>query len=85
MSRRFCTFTEIARELRVRAATLRDLGVLDGCRTVPAGTIGKYEMYLWSDVERAVFEFARSGRSTGKPGVAGQLSLPATSFESLAQ
>lgn len=63
--RRYGTETEIAAELRVSVQTLRDQGVLDGVR----GTqIGRYTLYLWSDVDRAVF--GTEGARTRSPAPA---------------
>jgi|GEM_PF-2870081 len=80
-NRRFVTVTEIATELRVRATTLRESGILDGCRHLPAGTLGRHELWLWDDVQQAVLEFAQgaSGTRSQKP----QRRRPATSFASV--
>ncbi len=63
-NRRFVTVTEIAHELRVRPDTLRSSGILDGCRRIPAGKLGRYELWLWADVERAVLAYAHGEQAT---------------------
>jgi len=80
-TRRFVTLSEIAAELRVRASTLRESGVLQGCRHIPAGRLGKYELWLWEDVQQAVLSYAVG--ETRPSAVHRRRSLPSTSFVSL--
>ncbi len=77
--RRWVTLTDIAAELRVRPDRIRELGILDGCARLPPGTIGRYELWLWPDVERAVLELASGSSRPTKPTVGG-LTLPAKAF-----
>ncbi len=78
--RRWVTLTDIAAELRVRPDRIRELGILDGCARLPPGTIGRYELWLWPDVEQSVLELASgASRSTGRS--TGTFDLPAAAFD----
>ncbi len=84
--RQWVTLTDIAAELRVRPDRIRELGILEGCKCIPAGTIGRYELWRWDDVELAVLELAqgktKSHRSrTNAARKKGPLTLPSSAFE----
>jgi hypothetical protein len=53
MGKLFATVPEIMKELRVSRRVLVESGVLEGCRRIPAGQLGRVELYLWADVVRA--------------------------------
>jgi hypothetical protein len=56
--RLWVTLTEIAEELRVRPSRVRELGILDQARRLPAGVVGRWEVWRWEDVDRAVLQLA---------------------------
>ena len=79
--RRFVTVTEIATELRVRVETLRDSGVLEHCRCIPAGTLGRSELWLWEDVQASALALGE-GRTTSQTSPKPR-GVPASRFVSL--
>jgi len=76
--RRFVTISEIAAELRVRIPTLRESGVLDACRRIPAGQLGRFELWLWEDVQQAVLSLGHDRAS--EANALGAVTRPAESF-----
>ncbi len=84
--RRWVTLTDIAAELRVRPDRIRELGILEGCRRLPAGSIGRHELWLWPDVERSALEAVSQSATTGttaRSAKAGRrvLTRPSDAFE----
>lgn len=83
--RQWVTLTDIAHEFRVRPERIRELGFLDGCRRIPAGTIGRYELWRWEDVERAALEHVTGvTKRPTKKGKPKKRTAPASAFVPLA-
>ena len=50
------TRPEILTRLRISRETLESSGILERCWCIPAGTLGRYDLWRWCEVEAAAFE-----------------------------